>query len=133
LLGRLSGRRGVVIVNVADEPKAALVQSANQVLIVAAVAECAPCRADAGVERRLRDDAAVPDGVEQLVLTDDSVTISNEVNEQIEHLRLGVNDRAGASQLPPRDVDLELGKTVVQAVARSWSTSQLTAERRTVK
>ena len=44
------------------------------------------------------------------------MTIPNEVNEQIEHLRLGVNNRAGASQLPPRDVDLELGKTVVQAV-----------------
>jgi hypothetical protein len=58
----------------------------------------------------------VPDRVEQLVLTDDSVTIPNEVYEQIEHLRLGVNGRAGASQLPPRDVDLEIGKTEVQAV-----------------
>jgi hypothetical protein len=44
------------------------------------------------------------------------LTIPNEVNEQIEHLRLGVNHRAGASQLPPRDVDLEIGKTEVQAV-----------------
>jgi hypothetical protein len=44
-----------------------------------------------------------------------------------------MNDRARAPQLAPRDVDLEIGKTEVQAVARSWSNSQLTAERRTVK
>jgi hypothetical protein len=92
------------------------VQSANQVLIVAAVTERAPCRADAGVERRLRDDAALPDRVEQLVLTDDPVTIPNEENQQIEYLRLGMHNSAGASQLPPRDVDLEIGKTEVQAV-----------------
>ena len=71
MFGRDSGRRGVVFVDFADEAKPAFMQRANQVLIVAAVAECAPCRADAGVERRLRDDAALPDRVEQFVLTDE--------------------------------------------------------------
>ena len=127
--GRWQGTLG----DVADEAKPAFVQGANQVLIAATVAKRTPCGADAGVERRLRDDAAVPDRVEQFVLTDDPVTVSNEVDEQIEYLRLGMNDRARAPQLAPRDVDLEIGETEVQAVARSWSNSQLTAERRTVK
>jgi hypothetical protein len=37
------------------------------------------------------------------------------VNEQIEHLRLGMNNRAGTPQLPPRDVDLEIGEAEVQS------------------
>jgi hypothetical protein len=84
------------------------VQRANQVLVVAAVAERAPCRADAGAERRVRDDAALPNRVDQLVPADDPIAIPNKVNEQIEHLRLDVNNRGGPPQLLPRDIDLEI-------------------------
>jgi len=63
--------------DVADETKSALVQRANEALVVATVAERAPCRADAGAERRLRDDAALPNRVEQLVLADDPMAVSN--------------------------------------------------------
>ena len=48
-------------------------------------------------------------------LLDDPVSVPNEVNEQIEYLRLGVNDRTGAPQLLPRDVDLEIGEAEVQS------------------
>jgi hypothetical protein len=55
------------------------------------------------------------------------LTIPNEVNEQIEHLRLGVNNRAGASQLPPRDVDLEIVEAEVQAVTITTSAPWIVA------
>jgi hypothetical protein len=71
------------------------VQGANEGLIVAAVAERAARRADTGAERRLRDDAALPDGLDQLVLAHDSLAVLHQENDQVEHLRLDVNDRAG--------------------------------------
>src|SRR5262249_3295239 len=55
------------------------------------------------------------------------IAVANQVNEQIEHLRLDVNDRAGASQLLPRNVDLEIAEAEIQgspltiAKAESWS------------
>src|SRR5262249_39415565 len=109
------GRRGTIAVDIADETKAALVQRANEALIVATVAERATRRADARAERRFRDDTALPDRVEQLVLGDDSIPVSHEMNEQIEHLRLDVDDCAGAPQLVPCPIDLEIGESEVQS------------------
>src|SRR5262249_15288100 len=109
------GRRRTVLVNVADKAKSAFVQRADEALVVAAVAERPPCCADAGAQRRLRDDAALPNHVDQFVLADDPIAVANQVNEQIEHLRLDVNGRAGASQLLPRDVDVEIGEAEIQS------------------
>src|SRR5262249_61071761 len=83
--------------------------------VVAAVAERASRRADTGTQRRLRDDAALPDRVEQLILADRSITIANEIDQQVEHLRLDVNDRVGAPQLLPRHIDLEFGEAKIQS------------------
>src|SRR5262249_54348903 len=86
------GPRGRVVFNVADKTKSALVQRAYEALVATAVAERAPCRTDAGAQRRLRDDAALPNHVDELVLADDPIAVANEVNEQIEYLRLDMND-----------------------------------------
>ena len=75
LFDRNGGRRRAVVVDVADETKPALVLRANEVLVVAAVAERTPCRVDAGAERRLRNDAALPNRVDQLVLANDPVAV----------------------------------------------------------
>src|SRR5258705_9264233 len=53
--------------------------------------------------------------VDQLVLADNPIAVANEVNEQIEHLRLGVHNCAGTPLLPPRDVDLEIGEAELQS------------------
>ena len=58
---------------------------------------------------------ALPNRVEQLVLADDSIAVANEVNKQIEHLRLDVNYRAGAPQLLPCEVDVEIGEAEIQS------------------
>jgi hypothetical protein len=36
--------------------------------------------------------------------------VLNEVNEQIDDLRLDVNNRTGMSQLVPSDIDVEIGE-----------------------
>ena len=53
--------------------------------------------------------------VDQLVLADNPIAVANEVNEQIEHLRLAINICAGTPLLPPRDVDLEVGEAGLQS------------------
>src|SRR5262249_11383624 len=112
-----SRRRSSVSVELPDEAKPTLVHGANEALVVTAVAERAPRRADAGAERRLGDDAAVPDHIDQLVLAHDPIAVLDQMDEQIEDLRLEMHDRSGAAQLPARKVDLELSEAKVQRLA----------------
>jgi hypothetical protein len=126
---RRSGR--IVVVDIADETKPALVDGANEALVVAAVAKHAPCGADARAQRCLRHDAALPNRIEQFVFADDPVAMSNEVNEQIEHLRLDVDDVASTPQLMARNIDLEIGEAEVQV--RPRPACLIAAERRLVK
>src|SRR5260370_1821885 len=85
---RVSGRRRAVTFDITDETKPTLMQRANETLVVAAVAERAPGRADARAQRRLRDDASLPNRLEQLVLAHDSIPVSDELNKKVEHTRL---------------------------------------------
>src|SRR5262245_22122352 len=112
---RDSRRRRTVVVDIADETKPAPVKRANEALVVAAVAERAPCRADPGAQRRLRDDAPLPNRVEQLVLADEPVAVPNEMNQQVEYLRLDVNNHTSPAQLSLRDIDFEIGESKVQS------------------
>src|SRR5262245_346492 len=112
---RVSGRRRTIPFDVTDETKPTLAQRANTRLTVAAVGERAPGRADAGTQRRLRDDASLPNRLEEFVLAHDSIAVPNEVNEEVEYLRLDVNGRAGAPHLLSCDVNLEIGKAEIQA------------------
>jgi len=64
VFGRNYCRRISVLVDLADEPEPALVQRADEALVIAAVAERAPDRADTRAERRLRDDTTLPNRVE---------------------------------------------------------------------
>src|SRR5262249_18395628 len=110
-------RSASIIADVADEAETALVQRANESLVAAAVAERAPRGADAGAQCRLGDDAATPHDVDQLVLADDPIAVAHEVYEQIEDLGFDMNDRAGASKLLARGVDLEIGESEVQRLS----------------
>jgi len=57
-------------------------------LIQTIVADRSPRGADSRAKRRLRGDAAVPYGIHELVLAYNSISVPDEVNEQIENLRL---------------------------------------------
>jgi len=61
-------------------------------------------------ELSVASDASLPNRLEQLVLAHDSIAVADEVNKEVEHLRLDVNDRAGAPHLLSCEVDLEIGE-----------------------
>ena len=108
-------------------------QRTNEALVVTAVAERAPGRADARAECALRNDTTVPNRVEQFVLADASIAVANEVDKRIEYLRLDVNNRAGAPHLVPRDIDLEIGEAEFQAGPLATIGLLVAAKRRPVK
>ena len=56
------------------------------------VADRAAHRIDAGVKRAVGYGAAVPDGVDQLVLTDHPVPVADQIDQDAEHLWLDRND-----------------------------------------
>ena len=110
-------------VDVADEAEAALVQRADQRLLVAVVADRAPRRADARIQRRVGDQPSLPHRVEQLVLADDPVAMPHQIGEHVEHLRLDRHGRAGVPQLLPHQIDLVRAEAEYQTGPRSQKTT----------
>ncbi len=107
---RRSDYRGCTVADLADEAEAALVQRADEQLVVAGVADRLASGVDAARQRRLRNDSSVPDRLDQLVLADDASAVANQVEQKVEHLRLHVHDLAAAAQLLLGDIELEIGK-----------------------
>jgi hypothetical protein len=79
---------GFVLANIADESKAFAWQRLDQSLPVAAIADGAAGRVDAVEQSRVRNDPPMPDRSQQLILADHAVTVANQMNEEIEDLRL---------------------------------------------
>ena len=105
-----------LFVHISDETEAPLVVRSNKDLIVPIVADSTARRADARAERRLRDDAVVPYGTYQFIFADNSVSIPDEVNEQIENLWLDRHDLTLPPQFMPRDIDFKIGEAKIQNV-----------------
>ena len=103
--------RGWFVIDPPDKAESALGHRADEVLAFTAVANGAPRRADAGAERRLRDDAALPDRLDQLVLADDSVAVADQIEQQIEHLRLDADGLPASAQFVLAKVDLKLAES----------------------
>src|SRR5262249_59835652 len=88
-------------VHLADEQKPAPRYCAHEDLRRAAVADRLAYRIDSGVQRHVRDDSAVPDGLDELVLADHPVAVGDQIGQQIEHLRLDMNRPVAATKLAP--------------------------------
>ena len=71
-----------------------------------------------------RDDAAVPDGLDEVVLADDAVPIFDQVDQQVEHLRLDANHLAGPGQLTQPRIQHVLGKVKLHVFAPQTRTSR---------
>ena len=95
---------------VADEAKALSRDGADHGLILAAVADRLARGIDPARQGGLGDDAAVPDRLDQIVLADDVVAIFDQVNQQIEHLRLDRHALAAAGQFAKVDIKHMVGK-----------------------
>src|SRR3954453_19776671 len=90
--------------HVTDKAKALARNGAQETLILACVLYSPAHRIDATGQRRLRDDTAIPHLFEQLIPTDDAIAILDEIQQQVEDLRLECNAFAGAAKLPPSDI-----------------------------
>ena len=52
----------------------------------------------------VRDDPAAPDRRNQIVLADDVIAVLDQINQQVEHLRLDGNEIGAAAQFAPPDI-----------------------------
>ena len=100
------GRHGLPgqFVDLGDEPDALAGDGADQALLLAAVAHRPAGSIDAAAHRRLRHDAPAPYTRDQVVLAHHAVAVAQEIDQQIEHLRLDRHQRLSAAQLAALDV-----------------------------
>src|SRR5262249_23110297 len=97
---RRSLRQGLFdLFDLADEAKAFAGNRLDQGLVGSGVAYRMPGRIDAAGERRLGNDSPFPDGVEQIIFADHSITVVDQVDEQIEDLRPDIDQLCAAPQL----------------------------------
>src|SRR5215204_4343256 len=97
-----------VLFNIDDEAEPALVEGTNERLIVSVVAERLAGSVDPTRERRLRNDPSIPNGVKDLILADDPLSVAEQEDEEVEDLRLDMHGRSRPTQLLPRDVQLAI-------------------------
>ena len=83
-------------------------QCPNKKLICSVIAKYTPRAIDAAGERGFRDDPAIPDRVDQLILAHNPITVAHQVDDDIEHLRLDVDGHALASEFLLIKVDFEI-------------------------
>ena len=96
--------------HVADEAKTLSRDGADHGLILAAVADRLARGVDPAGQGGFGDDAAVPDRLDQIVLGDDVVAVFDQMNQEIEHLRLDRDALAAAGQLAEVDIEHMVGK-----------------------
>jgi hypothetical protein len=88
----------------ADEANAFTRDGTDQLLLFAAVADCLADGIDAAGERRLRHDSSAPDARDEIVLAHYVVAVPDQIDQQVEYLRLHGNQRGAAFKLAPADV-----------------------------
>ena len=87
------------------QAEAAAADGANAALLGAVIAQRLAQRLDAAAERGIRDDAVLPDALEDLFLGDQAVTVLQEEKQQVENLRLNRNNLLAPPQLEGGGVD----------------------------
>jgi hypothetical protein len=80
----------------------------NKNLSGAVITQGAPRRAQARTERRFRDNASLPYGIDEIILADDSIGVSNQINEQVKDLGLNRNDIVRAPQFIACNIDFKV-------------------------
>jgi len=96
--------------HVADETESLAGDGADQLLVVAAVAERLAGGVDAAGQGGIRHDPAAPDRGDEVVLAHDAVAVLHQVDQQVEHLRLDRDRFEAPAQLPPVGIKPMIGK-----------------------
>ena len=117
--------------DVADEAKAFSRKGTDHDLILAAVADRLARGVDPARQRGLGDDAAIPHRLDQIVLGDDVVAVFDQVNQEIEHLRLDRHALAAAGQFAKVDIKHMVGKMKLHGFI-PVKTSQVISDRQVI-
>src|SRR5262249_4109172 len=88
----------------ADKAKALAWNCANQSLLFTAVANRFARGVDAGGQVRLGNETSGPNRVQQVILGDHALSILNQINQQIENLRLDGDLLGTSPKLAPVDI-----------------------------
>jgi hypothetical protein len=89
----------------------------NEQLILTIVADGTARGAHARTQGGFRDSATLPHRIDQFILADDPMTILNEMNKQVEHLRLGRNGFTPSPQLLLCDIDFASCKAKIHGIS----------------
>ena len=97
------------------EPESLARQRFDEALPFAAVADRTPHRFEAGCQRRIRNDAPLPDRRDEIVFADDAPPVADQVIEKIEHLRRNGDQIGPATQFPLVGVEYEVLEDIEQS------------------
>ena len=103
--------------DVAHEAKALARDGADHGLILSAIAHRRSRGVDAAGQCRFGDDAAVPDGFDQIVLGDDAVPVFDQIGQQIEYLRLDGDIFATPRQFTQVHIKHMIGKVKLRMIS----------------
>jgi hypothetical protein len=104
--------------DLADKAKPLARQRAEEALPLAVVADSVAHRVDLAAEGGFRHDAAGPYRGEEVILADHALAILNEIEQEIEGLRLGGDQRRPAPQFPAVRIEQILFKSVDHSKSR---------------
>lgn len=91
-----------------DPTNTFLGKGADEILLLAAVANSLAYCVDATGQGRFRHDAATPDRCDEVVLADDAMSIFDEIDQDVEDLRLDWNHSAGRAQFAALAVERKI-------------------------
>src|SRR4029079_10803001 len=121
------------LLHLSDETKALARKRLDEALLLAGIADGSADSIQAGRKRSIGHNAAIPNGVDKVVLADDALPVSDQVFEQIEHLWCNRNDLCAAMQFAPVDVKCEFLEAIAQVTHPSQCPSYAGRHLRTPK
>jgi hypothetical protein len=101
--------------HLSDETEALARQCLDEALFLAGIADCAAGDIQAGRQRPVGDDTAVPNGVDEVVFSDNALPVADQVIQQVEYLWRDGDDVRPAMQLAPVGVECVVLEEIAQA------------------
>jgi hypothetical protein len=97
-----------------DKANALSRDGANKALLFSGIADCLSCGIYPAGQGRLRNYSTTPYRRDEVVLADHAITIFNEVDQNIENLRLYGDELVAPAQLPPFYVEQAVCEAYLQ-------------------
>ena len=105
------------MLNFAYEANALPSNCANERLVLATVADGFSCGVDAAGQCRIRHDPAAPDRRDEVILGNDAAAVLNQIDQEVEYLRLDGDALRTTAQFPPISVKCMIGKRKNHVIA----------------